>query len=43
MINRVRRLGFNSAGGLGFQASVRIISVDYNDLSNKAPLNVEVV
>jgi hypothetical protein len=37
------RVGFNRAGGLGFQASVRIISVDYNDLSNKAPLNVEVV
>jgi hypothetical protein len=37
------RVGFNQDGTLGFRAAVRIISVDYNDLSNKAPLNVEVI
>lgn len=37
------RVGFNEAGGFGFRAAVRIRSMDYNDLSNKAPLNVEVL
>ena len=30
-------------GGMGVEERVRIISIDYNDLSNKAPLNVEVI
>ena len=30
-------------GGFGLDADVRIISMDYNDLSNKTPLNVEVM
>ena len=30
-------------GGFGMEEQARIISVDYNDLSNKAPLNLEVV
>ena len=29
--------------GFGFESMVRIISMDYNDLSNKTPLNVEVI
>lgn len=34
--------GFKPGGGFGFTASARILSMDYNDLSNKAPLNLEV-
>ena len=30
-------------GGFGIDTQVRIISMDYNDLSNKTPLNVEVI
>jgi hypothetical protein len=36
-------VGFNPNGGYGFESTARILSMDYNDLSNKAPLNVEVV
>lgn len=35
--------GFAPGGGLGFDAQAKITSMDYNDLSNKAPLNVEVI
>ena len=34
--------GFKAGGGLGFETSARIISLDYNDLTNKAPLNLEI-
>jgi len=34
--------GFKPGGGFGFEAQARILSLDYNDLSNKAPLNLEV-
>ena len=36
-------VGFNPDGGFGFESTVKIISMDYNDLSNKTPLNVEVM
>ncbi len=36
-------VGFNPNGGFGFERQVRILSIDYNDLSNKAPLNLEVI
>lgn len=36
-------VGFNSDGSLGFQSYVRIMSVSYNDQTNKADLNVEVM
>lgn len=35
------RAGFALDGGYGFDSRVRILSIDYNDLSDKAPLNVE--
>lgn len=34
--------GFKAGGGFGFETSARILSLDYNDLTNKAPLNLEV-
>jgi hypothetical protein len=34
--------GFAPGGGFGFDAQVKILSMEYNDLSNKVPLNVEV-
>lgn len=34
------RVGFNKNGGYGFEGNYRIISMDYNDLSNKVPLNI---
>ncbi len=37
------KIGFNPNGGYGFESQVRIISMDYNDLSNKTPLTVEVL
>jgi len=36
-------VGFKPGGGYGFEASARILSVDYNDLSNKAPMNLEIL
>jgi len=36
-------VGFKPGGGFGFEAQARILSVDYNDLSNKAPLNLEIL
>jgi hypothetical protein len=36
-------VGFMAGGGFGLQERVKIISMDYNDLSNKVPLNVEVI
>ena len=36
-------VGFKPGGGFGFEAQARILSLDYNDLSNKCPLNIEVV
>ena len=35
------RVGFHPNGGYGFESKFRIISMDYNDLSNKVPLNLE--
>lgn len=35
--------GFAADGGFGTEADCRILSVDYNDLVNKCPLNLEVV
>jgi hypothetical protein len=35
-------VGFNPDGGFGFDTTAKIISMDYNDLSNKVPLNLEV-
>jgi hypothetical protein len=37
------RVGFKPGGGFGFEAQARILSLDYNDLSNKCPLNIEVI
>lgn len=34
--------GFKPGGGFGFETSARILSLDYNDLTNKAPLNLEI-
>ena len=34
--------GFKAGGGFGFETSARILSLDYNDLTNKAPLNLEI-
>ena len=36
-------VGFHPNGGFGFESQFRIISMDYNDLSNKVPLNLEFV
>jgi hypothetical protein len=35
--------GFAPGGGFGFNAQAKILSVEYNDLSNKVPLNVEII
>lgn len=35
--------GFSPNGGFGFEVTARILSLDYNDLSNKCPLNLEVL
>jgi len=37
------RVGFNPNGGYGFESQVRILSMDYNDMSNKVVLNIEVL
>jgi hypothetical protein len=37
------RVGFKPGGGFGFEAQARILSLDYNDLSDKCPLNIEIV
>ena len=36
------KVGFNKNGGFGFESKVKILTMDYNDLSNKVVLNVEV-
>jgi hypothetical protein len=36
-------VGFLSGGGFGIQTQVKIKSMDYNDLSDKCPLNIEVI
>lgn len=36
-------VGFSPDGGFGLHADVTVISLDYNDLTNKCPLNLEVV
>jgi hypothetical protein len=38
-----RNAGFSPGGGFGFQAQARILSITYNDLSNKVPLNLEII
>lgn len=40
---RDNHAGFRPGGGFGYDARARIISVNYNDLSNKCPLNIEVI
>lgn len=42
VIVKDNNVGFKPGGGFGFEAQARILSLDYNDLSNKAPLNIEV-
>lgn len=37
------RVGFNPAGGFGFRSKARIVSMDYNDMTDKVNLNVEVI
>jgi hypothetical protein len=37
------RVGFNANGGYGFEERVKILSVTYNDLSNRIPLVIEVI
>ena len=37
------RVGFNQGGGFGFRSMARIVSMDYNDLTDKVNLNVEVL
>lgn len=37
------RVGFNPDGGYGFSARAKILSVTYNDLSNRLPLAIEVI
>ena len=36
-------VGFSPNGGYGFESTARIVGMDYNDLSNKVPLKLEVV
>jgi hypothetical protein len=35
-------VGFLPRGGFGIDGAVRIISVSYNDLTDKVPLNVDI-
>jgi hypothetical protein len=37
------KVGFNQFGGLGFSATARILSMDYNDLTSKCALNLELL
>jgi len=37
------RAGFNPSGGFGFHSVVRILSMDYNDLSDKVNLTIEIL
>lgn len=37
------RVGFHPNGGYGFESQVRILSMDYSDMSNKVVLNIEVL
>jgi hypothetical protein len=37
-----RDAGFHSSGSLGFEADAKILSLEYNDLSDKAPVNLEI-
>lgn len=37
-----KNAGFNPVGGLGFSGEARIVSITYNDLSNKVTTNLEV-
>jgi len=37
------RVGFHPNGGYGFESRVRILTMDYNDMSNKVVLNIEVL
>lgn len=36
-------VGFSPNGGFGLNARVRVVSVDYNDLTDKCPLKLEVI
>jgi hypothetical protein len=40
---RDNTVGFKPGGGFGFAAQAVVLSLDYNDLSNKAPLNLEII
>lgn len=37
------KVGFNLNGGFGFEKQFRILSVSYNDLSNRTQMNIEVI
>jgi hypothetical protein len=37
------RVGFRPGGGFGFLEIVRIVSMDYNDTTNKVSMNIEVI
>lgn len=37
------RVGFSPSGGFGFETKARILSVKYNDMSNNAEINLEVL
>lgn len=43
VIVRDNNAGFKAGGGFGFETTARILSLDYNDLTNKAPLHLEVL
>ena len=43
VVVRDNTVGFKPGGGFGFSASARILSLDYNDLTNTAPLNLEII
>jgi hypothetical protein len=40
---RDNRVGFNPSGGFGFETRARIMSMKYNDMSNNAEINLEVL
>lgn len=37
------QVGFHPNGGYGFESKVKILTMDYNDLSNKVVMNIEVL
>lgn len=43
VIVKDNNVGFKRGGGFGFETTARIMSLDYNDLTNKAPIHLEVL